>query len=114
MDSGLWRYTPNTGEWKQYPTPDSPMEWNRFGFVDQLAIAPNGDPWVSYALCGGASCFGPIARFHIHEENWVLIGEIDESTLNRFVFDAEETTWLVIEAGVFRISDNVPEFVAPL
>jgi hypothetical protein len=114
MDSGLWRYTPDTGQWKQYPTPGILEGWNRFGWVDQLEIDPHGDPWVAMGLCGGASCFGGIAYYHIQNESWIQIGEVDNGFFSYTVFDAEGNIWLFTEAGAFEVEENVPEFFAPL
>ncbi|MBU1660812.1 MAG: hypothetical protein KKD28_04995 [Chloroflexi bacterium] len=115
METGLWRYTPSTDQWKHYPPPDVPGGWNRFGFVDNLTIAPNGDPWVSMALCGGASCFGAIAHYHVSGEAWTLLGEVNQdNSISHIVFDADQTPWLFTEAGAFEISADSPELVAPL
>jgi hypothetical protein len=115
LEDNLWRYTPATDGWQQFPPPETPEGWNRFGFVDSLSLAPDGDPWVAMVLCGGASCYGGVARYHIHDGVWTQIGEDEhDSFINRFVFDGNGTTWLFNEKGLFKINQNIPKFVAPL
>lgn len=116
LDSGLWRFNILSEEWQHYPTPDPPEGWNRFGFVNQLNLAPDGDPWVTMQLCDGASCFGGLARYHLSAGEWTLLGEVEreEGYFNRFIFDVDKTPWLLTDAGLYKIVADVPEYIAPL
>jgi hypothetical protein len=118
MDTGLWRYAISADEWLHFPTPDVPEGWNFFGFVNQLNLAPNGDPWVTMQLCGGASCFGGVARYQVSASTgtWSLIGEAahDDDRMNIFVFGAADTVWLFTENGLSIVVDDFPDYMAPL
>jgi hypothetical protein len=88
----------------------------RFGFADAIALAPSGDPWPAMVLCGGASCYGSIALYHVHDGAWTQIGKVAEfeGPYYSLVFDAAGTPWLFWDGAVYRLRGDAPEPLADL
>ena len=115
VDGSLWRYEPASGNWTPSTPPESPVDEMRFGFADTIALAPSGDPWPAMVLCGGASCYGSIALYHVHDGAWTQIGAVAEyEGPYSLVFDAAGTPWLFWDGAVYRLSGDAPEPLADL
>lgn len=117
VDETLWRYDPASGNWTQFTPPEPPVEWTRFGFAHAIALDPSNDPWPAMVLCG-ASCYGKIVLYHIHDGVWTQIGEALEfygvEPPHQFVTDAAGTGWLFWSGAIYRAAGDVPELAAHL
>jgi len=117
VDGDLWRYD---GEWTLFAPPEPP-EGLRNGFITDLALDPAGDPWLTLALCGGASCYGWLVHYYVHDGVWTQVGELldDYYPVQKPVFvprqgdlDAMGTPWLFWNGNLYRIEGDAPELVA--
>jgi hypothetical protein len=116
VEENLWRYDPASGTWTEFAPPEPPVE-GRFGFLDQLVVDPSGDPWPMIVICGGASCYGYIALYHVHDGVWTQIGDVAgyDSTQWGPIFDVDGTPWIFWDGGsVYRIVEDTPELMASL
>jgi ligand-binding sensor domain-containing protein len=109
----LWRYDPATEDWAQFTPPEPPDppplgQW-RYAASD-IALDPSDDPWVSFLICGAASC-DTMALYHVHEGTWTRIEIPEPVTL---VLDTTGTPWLFSVNAAFRVAGDVPELVAKL
>jgi hypothetical protein len=116
VEKNLWRYDPASGAWTEFAPPESPVEGMRFGFIDHLEVDPSGDLWPMIVLCGGASCYGSIALYRVHNAVWIQIGEVAEFEGAEWgpIFDADGTAWVFWSGGVYRIVEGTPELMASL
>jgi hypothetical protein len=110
IDDRLWRYDPASGQWTELAPPESPVDALRFGFVHGIGLDRSDEPWPAMVLCG-ASCYGKIVPYHVHDGDWVQIGEALEyyGLPYRLVTGPAGQTWLLCEGNVFRIVEDVPE-----
>jgi hypothetical protein len=114
VEENLWRYDPASGAWTEFTPPEPPIE-GRFGFLDNLAVDPSGDPWPMIVICGGASCYGNIALYHVHGGVWNQVGDVEDYDLQWGpVFDADGTPWVIWDGDVCRIVEDTLELMAPL
>ncbi|MEA3339114.1 MAG: hypothetical protein U9R15_04025 [Chloroflexota bacterium] len=115
VDEILWRYDPASGEWAEFAPPESPVEWERFGFAHAIALDPADDPWPMLVLCSGASCYGNLVHYHLRDGVWTQIGEVIPypEALQKLLFDADGTPWL-FWGGIYRIAGGAPELAATL
>jgi len=102
VDDILWRFDPKTASWRQFPFPE-PTDSKRYRFAGDIAISPEGDPWASFLLCGGASC-EDFYRFHRQNENWIPVGTPSFYT-ETLLFDTNGVPW-IFGQGITRIEDN--------
>jgi ligand-binding sensor domain-containing protein len=115
VDENLWRYEPASGNWTQFAPPEPPIDGTRFGFADTIACDPSGDPWPAMVLCGGASCYGNIALYHVHDGAWTQIGEVAEFEDAPYSLAfAAGASWLFWDGAVYRLRGDVPEPLADL
>jgi hypothetical protein len=112
----LWRYDPASDTWTEFAPPAPPAGWGRFGFANYLTLDPAGDPWPALVICGGASCYGSIALYHVHDGTWIQIG--DPSDFGGLawgpLFDADGIPWLFWSDGIYRVVENRLEPMALL
>ena len=117
VDEILWRYDPASGNWTQFTPPEPPVEWTRFGFAHAIALDQSDDPWPAMVLCG-ASCYGKIVLYHIHDGVWIQIGEALEfygvEPPHQLVTGADGQLWLFWEGGIYRVAGDVIEPVTNL
>jgi hypothetical protein len=114
VEENVWRYDPASGAWTEFAPPEPPIG-GRFGFLSNLVVDPSGDPWPMIVICGGASCYGSIALYHIHDGAWTQIGDVAEYDLQWGpIFEADGTPWIFWNEGVYRIIEDTPELMAPL
>jgi hypothetical protein len=114
VEENLWRYDPASGAWTEFAPPEPPIE-GRFGFLDSLTVDPSGDPWPMIVICGGASCYGNIALYHVHDGTWTQIGDVVEYDRQWGpFFGADGTPWVFWDGGVYRIVEDTPELMASL
>ena len=116
VDDTLWRHDPASGEWSEFAPPEPPIDWTRFGFVHNLTVDPSGDVWPMMVLCG-ASCYGKIVLYRVHDGVWIQIGDAAEYDSRQWgpAFDAAGTPWVFWDNGsVYRIVDDAPELMASL
>ena len=114
VEENLWRYDPASGAWAEFAPPEPPID-GRFGFLNSLAVDPSGDPWPMIVICGGASCYGNIALYHVHDGAWTQIGGVAEYDLQWGpFFGADGTPWVFWDGGVYRIAEDTPELMVPL
>lgn len=102
LNADLWRYDPAADEWARFSPPEVAPDGNRPGFVYELALDPQGDPWPLMATCGGASCFGGQVRYHVQEGRWILEAEADEIGRLNWAVDATGTPWLFWGDQIYR------------
>jgi hypothetical protein len=107
-DNGIWRYDPEEKIWLQISYPEPPPEYNRVGFVTDMRIDPDGEPWLPAALCGGASCFSETWHLHYPQGEWKPLGGLDRGVRSWFVFDKDGTPIQVLESGIYRMENNQP------
>ncbi len=110
VNGELWRYTPGQS-WKMFPHPPvDPAGDVGWGFIEDLAFDPAGNPWVTLHRCGGASCAtGQYALFHIADDTWTLIVERHNQQPGVLVFDPAGAAWLCTDTGLYRITSDVAE-----
>jgi hypothetical protein len=117
LEGTLWRYDPTARAWTSFSPPDPPVADMRFGFVHAIAFGPAGDPWPAMVLCGGASCYGQIALYHLRDGGWDLVGEpLDFGgglPAHRVVGDGAES-WLFWSTGLYRLGADGLEQVPDL
>jgi len=116
VDEILWRYDPASGNWTQFTPPEPPIAWTRFGFAHAIVLDQSDDPWPAMVLCG-ASCYGKVVLYHIHDGVWTQIGEAQEFygvSPHQLVAGAAGQLWLFWEGGVYRITGDVAETVTDL
>ena len=115
VEENLWRYDPASGAWTEFAPPEPPIE-GRFGFLHNLAVDPSGDPWPMIVICGGASCYGSVALYCVHDGMWNQIGGVAEYDGTQWgpLFGADGTPWVFWGGGVYRIVGDRPELMAPL
>jgi hypothetical protein len=117
-EGSLWRYEPVSGDWTSFTPPEPPIEGMRFGFAHAISFDPPNDPWPALVLCGGASCYGRIALYHIRDNAWTLIGEpIDFGGAlppHRLVTNASGTSWLFRSGALYRLAGDVLEPIPDL
>lgn len=115
VDENLWRYQPTTGVWTRFPPPEPPLEGMRFGFTDSIQCDQSGDPWPALVLCGGASCYGNIALYHMHDSTWTQIGEVADYEGKPYeLFFSADAVWLLRDNAIYRLSGDSPEWLADL
>lgn len=116
VESSLWRYEPDSDLWTEFPAPEVPVPDMRFGYIESLSIAPDGDIWAVYALCGGASCFGLRVLFHLYDGQWIQVGDPAEYSNSTWgpLFAASGTGWLAWSGSVYQIRSNTLELAAAL
>jgi hypothetical protein len=115
VEENVWRYDPASGAWAKFAPPEPPIE-GRFGFLEHLAVDSSGDPWPMIVICGGASCYGKIALYHVHDGVWTQIGDVAEYDIQWGpIFDADGTPWVFWDDGsVYRIVQDTPELMSSL
>ncbi len=106
----LWRYAPNTAGWRSYNFPES-TENQRVAFAEDIVIDSEGSPWVSFLLCGGASC-GDYQRYHRQGASWAAISDVTFPP-DTLLFDGDGIPWL-FGKNVFRIENNQAILIADL
>jgi hypothetical protein len=120
VDQALSRYTPGQG-WQQYDPPEMNPAWGRFwGYIPDIALGPLGDPWVTFMICGGASCGNGVVLFRLEGEHWAQVGE-DAWDLDT-AFAPDGSAWLCMKyepsdtrgtaSGVYHVVGDTPELVA--
>jgi hypothetical protein len=102
VDDDLWRFNPKTALWLWYSPPE-PTDAVRYGHLEDIVIDQNGEPWMSYLLCGGASC-GDYKRFRYQGGEWTQIGDILFSP-QTLVFDFNGDAW-TFDQGIARVENN--------
>jgi hypothetical protein len=116
VEENLWRYDPASGAWTEFAPPEPPID-GRFGFLDHLTVDPSGDPWPMIVICGGASCYGSIALYRVHDGAWTQVGGVAEYDGVQWgpIFEADGTPWVFWDGGnVYRIVEDTPELMASL
>lgn len=114
VDGDLWRYERISAGWTHFPSPEPPIG-NRFGFVTDIAMDPNGDPWPEIAACGGGGCFGGVVRYHLQQGTWIQIGDADTSGYeSHLLFDNSGKPWLFKIDGIYRVMENIPRLIAEM
>ena len=116
VNSSLWLYEAASDLWTEFPAPEVPVPDMRFGYIESLSADPGGDTWAVYALCGGASCFGLRALYHLYDSQWHQVGnpaEYSNSTWGLLI-DPSGTGWLAWSGGVYRLKTDSLELAAPL
>ncbi len=114
VEDTLWRYDPSKTAWVSFTPPEPPPMEPRYGYITDLVLDPDGEPWLNFTLCGGASCSSKTIAFHLHDGVWNPVIESDEFGLQKFILDAEGTLWLFWDASVYRIEEGELEFMAEL
>jgi hypothetical protein len=114
VEAGLWRYDPASEDWAQFTPPEPPDppplgQW-RYAAVPDIVPDPSGDLWMTFLMCGAASC-DTLVLYHVHEGVWTQIRIPRPVTP---VLDAAGTPWLFSLSAVFRVAGDVPELVANL
>ena len=113
VEDELWRYTPETGNWSQFRSPE-PAEAARYGFATEMVVDPDGDVWIILAECGGASCFGATVPYRVHNGVWEQFAERAEMDFQRLVLDGQGGMWLFWELGISQFEAGEPTLVAEL
>lgn len=128
VDNELARYTPGQG-WDVYAAPEFDPAWRGsfVGDILDLAVDPQGEAWVWFDICGGASCGNFMKLFHLEGEEWVWAGECDYTCRfgRNIAFGPDGAAWFFAAyepsddpqapvSGVYRAPvGGAPELVAP-
>lgn len=111
IEHSLWEFSPASGHWQNHPfLPES--EQVHFAFAADIVVSPVGEPWVSFDLCGGASC-GNHLRYRYHNGAWQQVGELTYRP-DRLIFDANGTAWLFDAGAIYRFEGDERVEVATL
>lgn len=102
VGDALWRFNSKTASWSLFSPPE-PTDAVRFGHLGDIVIDSNGEPWVNYLLCGGASC-DSYKRFQYQEGSWIQIGDINYLS-QTLIFDFNGNAW-TFGQGITRVEDN--------
>ena len=113
VEADLWRYDPVSDEWARFPLPaEQRAGGTRPGVITSINPDPAGDLWVTFLLCGGASC-STYALYHWHGNAWtqeIAEGWVDADAL---FADAAGARWLVWDS-VYRLGAGNLELTYPL
>jgi hypothetical protein len=104
VDADLWRYDSSTGDWTHFAPPEAPDGY-RFLYISEIVLGPDGEPWVVFPLCGGASCVGDGIRYRLHKGVWDQIGDVNPDERQVLAFDSVGTPWL-LGKGVYRLDED--------
>jgi ligand-binding sensor domain-containing protein len=106
VEDELWRYD---GDWTLF----APPEGLRIGAISDLALDPEGNPWVTFTVCGGASCDG-LMHYYVRDGVWTQIegAPYGYYSVRKPVFDTEGTPWLFWDDNLYRMVGDTPELVA--
>ena len=111
----LWRYLPDTQQWRSFSYPE-PTEQHNFSIAYDVVIGPDENPWVSLLLCGGANCEDFI-RFHWDGNSWEQVSFVHYMP-DTLLFDGNGDPWLFYRGdelrGVYQIENNQPILAADL
>lgn len=112
VDAYLYRYDRSQATWTTYEPPPAPGDIARYGPIINISIDPDGDPWVSYIGCGGASC----DVFHIYNlknGEWTRYGEqLPFYNFTAIAFDGAGTAWIFqLGNGIAHIQDGELELI---
>ncbi len=102
VGDALWRFRSKTASWTLFSPPE-PTDAVRYGHLGNIVIDSNGEPWVNYLLCGGASC-DSYKRFRHQDGYWIQIGDINYFP-QTLVFDFNGDAW-IFGQGITRVEDN--------
>jgi hypothetical protein len=111
----LWRYDPAAGEWVTFrPTETPPFGAARYGVVRDVVPDSSTGAWVTFLLCGGASCDTDVI-YHLHGGIWAqLTDQPGYGGQQKLVLDASGDPWLFWQGGIYRVTDDVPELVGEM
>jgi hypothetical protein len=117
MIDGLWQTDPHGEEWTSITMPEEALgPWN-FGFPISVKVGASGDDlWVTYLMCGGANCEGPLVFYHIEDGVWTQVAQADLyfPGAQFIMLGADGTPWFFSAEGIDRVIDNLREPVANL
>ncbi len=114
LDGDLLLYDPASGAWERFALP-VPPEAMRLGYVIDLVLDSDGNPWPLMSLCGGASCDNGAMRYRFYEGEWIQVGEITDPYGSQWLaFDSTGTPWLFLGNRAYRVENNALEEVAEL
>ena len=112
LDDNLYRYSPASASTEQIALPSAPADL-RFGYLSGMTEGPEGDLWITLALCGGASCWGENI-YHLTECGWEQVGEPSDMGGEKILFDATGQPWLFSAGSVYQVSENTLQPIAGL
>ncbi len=113
IDAAVWYGGPAVAEWTRFDPPAPPDGAARFGYVVDIAVAPDGAAWPQLALCGGASCGTGFARYALRDGQWQPVGAVSREP-QMMVFGADGTPWQFADGVVYRVADTQVEAVGEL
>ena len=114
VEDALWCYHRPSRTWRQLtpPQPSDPPplgQW-RYAAVSHLLLGRHGDIWVTFLMCGAASC-DTLTFYHVRNGDWTEIPLPGPVTP---VLDETGTPWLFTCRAVFRVVGDKPDLVDDL
>lgn len=110
----IWRYEYAGQSWTSYRLPDTLLIDYSFAYPLQLIVDHVGDVWAIMQMCGGASCSGAAHLYRIHNEEWSLIFESQDSfmPLKQLAMDGGGQVWLFWDGMVYQFEEESVKQVA--
>lgn len=113
VDGVLWRLDALSDEWHRLPPFDLSLG-QRAGTVPEITLAPDGSIWPRFDLCDRTGCDAASLRYHVVENEMVLVRASVRSEETQIVFDGDGEPWLFASDGVYRLADGSAEPVSTL
>ena len=108
VDDQLWQVQPDSETWSGFDLPPVPDGFSFFGAITAIKPDPDSGLWVTYLLCGGASC--DTERLYFFDEgDWHLVPtpEWIYQLSGDIIYDDQGTIWFFPwKSGVFHLSIN--------
>lgn len=108
--STLWHYDAQFDSFDWIDAPEA--DFGGYGWVHHLAVDHAGGAWPIFVHCGGASCFGSQAQFHLPAEGgWQPIAlEAEGNDPHILSTDGQGNLWFLYKGELFHRQNE--EFVA--
>jgi hypothetical protein len=100
----IHQYDPATESWLSFSLPD----WERRQLVVEIDLDEEGNPWVEVLRYGGASPFGEVGHYHLHDGEWVMDFEGWFSSL---AFGADGAAWACSEGSIIQLQSGLAKEV---
>ncbi len=103
VEHELWQYNPISDSWQSHPYITAPEPYYR-AYAHEIVVSPQGIPWISFNLCGGASCYDFQLAYY-QNDTWQLVGEIAFMPHNILLSPGGEF-WLLDPSGVYKLEND--------
>ncbi|MFN2144136.1 MAG: hypothetical protein ACK2T7_02235 [Anaerolineales bacterium] len=103
VEHELWQYNSINNSWQAQPYITAPDPYYR-AYAHQIFVSPQGIPWVSFNLCGGASCYDFQLAYY-QNNTWQMVGEIAFMP-HKILFSPVGDVWLFDPYGLYKFENG--------